>query len=222
MHERYCQAYVLYGTVTTVCPQAVCPQLLFALNYCSPQLCLRYDYDYDDDYEYGYERAESESESELCVTTICPQAVCPQDVCPQPLFARNCWSLNCCLPSSCLPSTTVLLNYAYAMTMTMTMTMTTTGPTVGSRSMKALALDSSSSRWRGISGSDPYKDLSVGQLLDYTRSLYQQMDVPGFAFQPAGQGGRSSLPVWQWGVCWLWLPAPRSRSKKSPINLKQF
>ena len=47
MHERYCQAYVLYGTVTTVCPQAVCPQLLFALNYCSPQLCLRYDYDYD-------------------------------------------------------------------------------------------------------------------------------------------------------------------------------
>ena len=128
--------------------------------------------------------------------------VCPQAVCPQLLFS----------------STVVLLNYAYAMTMTMTMTVTT----VGSRSMKAPALDGSSSRWRGISGSDPYKDLSVGQLLDYTRSLYQQMDVPGFAFQPAGQGGRSSLPVWQWGVCWLWLPAPRSRSKKSPINLKQF
>ena len=48
-----------------VCPQAVRPQLLYALNYGSPQLCLRYDDDYNDDCDYSYERAESESESEL-------------------------------------------------------------------------------------------------------------------------------------------------------------
>ena len=35
-------------------------------------------------------------------------------------------------------------------------------------------------RWRGISGSDPYKDISVGQLLTYTQGLYAAMEVPGF------------------------------------------
>ena len=45
-----------------VCPQAVRPQLLFALNYGSHQLCLHYDCDDDEDYDYGYERAESEAE----------------------------------------------------------------------------------------------------------------------------------------------------------------
>ena len=41
MHERYCQAYVLYGTVTTVCPQ-----LLFALKYCSPSTTVLLNYAY--------------------------------------------------------------------------------------------------------------------------------------------------------------------------------
>ena len=35
-------------------------------------------------------------------------------------------------------------------------------------------------RWRGISGSDPYKSLSIGQLLGYTRGIYAAMEVPGF------------------------------------------